>query len=271
MNETTRERLAATGRGFSRVVRVLSIALLVYIGASVYGILSGRTDTGPDSAEASVEARVSPRSGSFDRDGAESDIADDEVSGLTPETSRVPYKSQTDDNPADIGPEAPPPPPPPAKIGTTIDLDSGADLRRRNLLIPVQGVKESDIYDSYDDARSGGRVHQALDIMAPRGTPVIAVSDGTIARLFESKLGGLTIYQFGPAQTHSFYYAHLDRYARGLKEGQEVKRGQVIGYVGSTGNASEDAPHLHFAIYRLGEQKRWWKGDPINPYPLFKR
>ena len=118
---------------------------------------------------------------------------------------------------------------------------------------------------------AGGRVHNAIDIMAPRGTPVLAVADGRIEKLFLSKPGGRTIYQFDPTEQWSYYYAHLQRYAPGLAEGDHVKRGEVIGYVGSTGNASADAPHLHFGIYRLGEEKRWWTGTPVNPYPLLRR
>ena len=107
--------------------------------------------------------------------------------------------------------------------------------------------------------------------MAPRGTPVVAVDDGKVVKLFNSKPGGLTVYQFDPDEKLAYYYAHLDRYAPGLAEGTVVKRGDVIGYVGSTGNANPDAPHLHFAVFVLGPEKRWWQGTPINPYPLLKR
>jgi murein DD-endopeptidase MepM/ murein hydrolase activator NlpD len=144
-------------------------------------------------------------------------------------------------------------------------------LTRRDLEIPVQGVKPADLHDTFNDARALGRRHDAIDIMAPRGTEVLAVDDGTIAKLFTSKAGGLTIYQFDPTQTVSYYYAHLDRYAVGLAEHQPVRRGQLLGYVGSTGNASENAPHLHFAIARLDTDRSWWKGDPINPYPLLSK
>ena len=137
------------------------------------------------------------------------------------------------------------------------------------LLLPVEGIEYAQLSDTFDDARGGGaRVHEALDIMAPRGTPVLAATGGTIEKLFTSDAGGLTIYEFGPRREHAYYYAHLDRYAAGLKEGQAVERGQVIGYVGSTGNASEDVPHLHFAVFELGPEKRWWQGDAIDPYPL---
>ena len=106
--------------------------------------------------------------------------------------------------------------------------------------------------------------------MAPTGTPVVAVEDGTVARLFTSKAGGLTVYQFDPSGTVAYYYAHLDRYAPGLDDGDVIRRGQVIGYVGSTGNANKDAPHLHFAIFRLGPERRWWEGEPIDPYPVLR-
>ena len=145
------------------------------------------------------------------------------------------------------------------------------ELRDRDLKVPVEGVDDDDLRDTFFDARGEGRTHEALDIMAPRGTPVLAVEDGTIVKLFDSGGGGgLTIYQFDPAQIFTYYYAHLDSYAPGLREGAHVRRGQTIGYVGSTGNASPDAPHLHFAIFRLTPERRWWKGEPINPYPIFK-
>ena len=146
--------------------------------------------------------------------------------------------------------------------------DAVAILTRRNLLIPVEGVKASALQDTFDDARAVGRRHEAIDIMAPRGTEVHAADDGTIAKLFTSKAGGLTIYQFDPTQTFSYYYAHLDRYASGLGEHQPVKRGQLVGYVGSTGNADPRWPHLHFGMYRMAAGQRWYQGRPVNPYPL---
>ena len=140
-----------------------------------------------------------------------------------------------------------------------------ADLRGRLLTLPVQGVRAEQLTDTFEQGRAGRR-HEALDIMAARGTPVVAVEDGRIAKLFTSKPGGLTVYQFDPDRRYAYYYAHLDRYADGLREGASVRRGQVIGYVGSTGNANPDAPHLHFAIFRLGPLKQWWTGLPVNPY-----
>ncbi|WP_293464289.1 M23 family metallopeptidase [Polaromonas sp.] len=135
------------------------------------------------------------------------------------------------------------------------------------LLLPVQGIAARDLRDTFDDGRDGNqRGHEAIDILAPRGTPVLAVADGPIVKLFLSKPGGITVYQFDATGQLAYYYAHLDRYADGLAEGQIVRRGSVVGYVGSTGNASPDAPHLHFAIFRLGPEKQWWKGEPINPF-----
>lgn len=161
----------------------------------------------------------------------------------------------------------------PADVATTGVIPHSAAveiLRERDLKVPVDDVDEDDLRDTFSDARNG-REHEAMDIMAPRHTAVRAVEDGTIAKLFNSQGGGgITIYQFDPTGTFCYYYAHLDRYAPGLREGDAVERGQTIGYVGSTGNASPNAPHLHFAIFRLTPERQWWKGEPINPYPVFK-
>ena len=154
----------------------------------------------------------------------------------------------------------------PAPVPTGLrDLD---DLRGRRLEVPVEGIDRKTLRDGFAEGRAG-HVHEAIDILAPRGTPVIAVEDGRIEKLFTSKQGGLTIYQFDPSRRYCYYYAHLDRYAAGLTQGQTVKRGQVIGYVGVSGNAPPKTPHLHFTIFKLAEDKRWWKGAPINPFPLW--
>jgi murein DD-endopeptidase MepM/ murein hydrolase activator NlpD len=139
-----------------------------------------------------------------------------------------------------------------------------------NLLLPVLGIKPGELVDTYYQTRGGTLIHEALDIMAPRGREVVAVADGKIAKLFTSKPGGLTVYQFDMTERFAYYYAHLDRYAAGIAEGKVLKRGELIGYVGSSGDANPDAPHLHFAIFELGPQKRWWEGKPINPYPLLR-
>jgi murein DD-endopeptidase MepM/ murein hydrolase activator NlpD len=150
--------------------------------------------------------------------------------------------------------------------------DSSAALREltdRHLTFPVHGVDRSNLRDSFTEAR-GTRLHEAVDILAPRNTPVRAVDDGSVARLFYSKAGGITIYQYDPSAEYCYYYAHLERYASGLREGQRVSRGEIIGYVGTSGNAPSDTPHLHFAIFKLSEKERWWAGTPIDPYPLLK-
>jgi len=135
--------------------------------------------------------------------------------------------------------------------------------------MPVAGVDPSKLRSNFDEIR-GGHQHEALDIMAPRGTPVMAVAQGNVVKLFTSKEGGLTVYQFDDSQTMCYYYAHLDRYAAELKEGTLLRKSDVLGYVGSTGDASPEAPHLHFAVFRLGPEKQWWKGTPIDPLPLFQ-
>lgn len=124
-----------------------------------------------------------------------------------------------------------------------------------------------DLRDSFNELHNGHR-HEAIDLMAPRGTQVLAVTGGRIEKLFLSKAGGTTIYEFDDSNTYCYYYAHLDRYAAGLSESVHVSQGTIIGYVGSTGDASPNAPHLHFAIYRLGPKPEWWTGVPIDPYPV---
>jgi murein DD-endopeptidase MepM/ murein hydrolase activator NlpD len=161
--------------------------------------------------------------------------------------------------------------PPPAAASTPVMAANAIDeLRNRDLTLPVQGIKSGDLRDTFNELRGATRRHEALDVLAPRTTPVIAVEDGTIARLFLSDAGGITIYQFDPTKTFVYYYAHLERYASGLKEGDAVKRGQVIGYVGTTGNAPSDTPHLHFAIFQMTDEKKWWQGTAIDPYSVLK-
>jgi murein DD-endopeptidase MepM/ murein hydrolase activator NlpD len=164
---------------------------------------------------------------------------------------------------------------PAATTGRTADAPAMApplssELKDRDLLLPVEGVRPEQLTRQFDDPRGSQRRHEAIDILAPRGTPVKAVEDGRIARLFQSRAGGITIYQFDPSQAFCYYYAHLDRYAQGLREGDPVSRGQVIGYVGTTGNAPANTPHLHFAIFRLTAEKRWWEGTPIDPFDVLR-
>lgn len=137
--------------------------------------------------------------------------------------------------------------------------------------MPIAGVDPRSLHDDFSEARGGARSHGALDILAPRGTPVLAVDEGTVRKLFTSVPGGLTVYQFDLAERYCYYYAHLDGYAPGLHEGQRLRRGDVVGYVGTTGNAPKDTPHLHFAVSRLDADRRWWTGTPIDPLPLLVR
>ena len=162
---------------------------------------------------------------------------------------------------------------PPVVSAVTMPLigaDPLAELRSRHLELPIRGAIRGELRDSFDETRGSTRSHEAIDIMAPRTTPVLAVEDGTIARLFESQAGGTTVYQFDPSIRYVYYYAHLERYAEGLREGQRVQRGQVLGYVGTSGNAPKETPHVHFAIFRLTDKKQWWDGSPIDPYSVLK-
>jgi murein DD-endopeptidase MepM/ murein hydrolase activator NlpD len=148
--------------------------------------------------------------------------------------------------------------------------ESAGELNARHLLVPVEGVSRDQLTRQFSDKRGTAREHEALDILAPRNTPVRAVEAGRIARLFLSKAGGITVYQFDPSEQYCYYYAHLERYAEGLREGDRVTAGQVLGYVGTSGNAPKDTPHLHFAVFRLTDEKHWWEGTPIDPYDVLK-
>lgn len=176
-----------------------------------------------------------------------------------------------------IRPAEPPAPPevfrPPVLDPETMPVfhaDAVESLRSRHLEMPVLGVSRGMLRESFNEKRGESRAHEALDILAPLGTPVVAVESGTIARLFLSVAGGITIYLFDPTTTYAYYYAHLDRYADGLTDGMAVKRGQVLGYVGASGNAPRETPHLHFAIFTLTDERKWWQGTPLNPYDVLR-
>lgn len=138
------------------------------------------------------------------------------------------------------------------------------------LIIPVEGVRPNELRDSFDAPRSGGRLHRAIDILAPRGTPVLAAADGEIIRLSRNAAGGITIYQLSDDERLVFYYAHLDRYADDLAAGDYASQGDVIGYVGNTGNAASGSCHLHFSIWTVTDPKKYWTGVNINPYPILR-
>ena len=156
------------------------------------------------------------------------------------------------------------------RAGPPVALAEGVEVGPAGLAIPVPGVKASQLSDTFTQARAGGaRRHDAIDIMAPEGTPVIAAAPGTVEKLFFSNGGGgITIYIRSADSRWTYYYAHLSAYAPGLAEGQQIGRGQLIGRVGHTGDANASGPHLHFAINQMNAGERWWQGTPINPYPL---
>jgi len=217
----------------------------VLVGANVVYFLMTRHDRGGVATPEDAPISAVPSATST---GAAATTGPVESQAPTSQPSTLPATSA---NPAPPAPAGPAPVPP-----TTA------------LLMPVRGVRPEQLGDTYNQTRGGTRSHEALDIMAPRGTPVVAAVDGKVEKLFTSDAGGLTVYQFDPTATYAYYYAHLDSYAPGLREGMQLRRGDVIGTVGSTGNANSDAPHLHFAIFLLGPEKQWWKGTPVNPYPL---
>jgi murein DD-endopeptidase MepM/ murein hydrolase activator NlpD len=154
--------------------------------------------------------------------------------------------------------------------GTSSGMTATAPTATSQLLLPIEGMDVEQVRGGFFEGRRGHR-HDAVDVLAARNTPIHAVQAGTIAKLFRSRQGGLTIYQFEPAGRLCYYYAHLERYSANLREGDTVSPGQVIGYVGTSGNAPPNTPHLHFAVFLLGADRRWWTGTPIDPYPLLKQ
>ena len=156
---------------------------------------------------------------------------------------------------------------PTGAAGDLAAADAAAALGT-SLIVPVAGVSPESLRGTFDDARSGGRKHEAIDIMAPRGTPVVSATAGRLLRLHRSRAGGLMVYAADTADRLILMYAHLDRYARGLVAGMPLQRGQLLGYVGTTGNAPASTPHLHFAIARGKPSVRWWSGTAVDPFPL---
>lgn len=197
-------------------------------------------------------------------------VVPDRSKVMAPALPCVPMVTAAEPEPSAIDtsasePATAPPLAPAAAAVTTSDVAVPVE---KQLLIPVAGIHANALKDTFNDARGSERRHEAIDILAPKGTQVFAVADGTIAKLFNSKPGGLTVYQFDTSEKFAYYYAHLDRYGADVKEGMTLKRGDLVGYVGSSGNADPKTPHLHFAMFELGPEKQWWKGSPINPYPL---
>lgn len=191
-------------------------------------------------------------------------------SSATPQATETPTTTPT---PSPTPTEQPTPTPSPRSLLQPQPQggDANATLASMHLILPVQGVRAEELRDTFSDSRSEGRVHDAIDIMAPRNSPVLAAADGRVVRLFRSIKGGITLYQLAAADEHIvLYYAHLERYADGLAEGHFARRGETIAYVGDTGNAVPGNTHLHFQIYRVADPKHFWAGDNVNPYPLLR-
>jgi murein DD-endopeptidase MepM/ murein hydrolase activator NlpD len=201
------------------------------------------------------DRNVVATSGNAPAAAAQPNAPNDSTTPLTPNPPNVP----NDPNVLTV---------PPVRTIPTVP-DAVAQLRARRLDIPVEAVQRRDLHDTFTDAR-GERVHEALDILAPRNTPVHAVEDGPVAKLFMSEAGGITLYQYDPSGAFCYYYAHLDHYADGITEGRMLRRGDILGYVGNTGNASAGPPHLHFAIFLLTPERQWWKGEPLDPYAVLQ-
>jgi murein DD-endopeptidase MepM/ murein hydrolase activator NlpD len=193
-----------------------------------------------------------------------------------PTPAASPAANPTASQTPEASPSASPSPTPAASPAASpraqgLSGDAASALASMRLLIPVEGIKPEQLQDTFKDARSEGRVHDAIDIVAPRGTPVLAATDGRVVKLFQSAKGGITFYQLAAADEHYvLYYAHLERYADGLTEGHVARRGETLAYVGDTGNATPGNTHLHFQIYRVADPKHFWTGENINPYPLLR-
>ena len=180
----------------------------------------------------------------------------------------------------------PSPPPRPAPTGAplatagdpaSVGREGGVDrawldeLAARELMVPVDGITPDRVPDTFLAARSGNRLHRAVDILARRGTAVLSTDDGKVLRLSSNALGGTTVYALDPTGRFVYYYAHLERYRDGLMEGQPLRRGDVIGYVGTSGNAPPEVPHLHFQVMRWRDDGRWWDGIALDPRPFFSQ
>jgi murein DD-endopeptidase MepM/ murein hydrolase activator NlpD len=190
--------------------------------------------------------------------------------------SQPPIASPTENLPVQVKPgsaELQPTPPviPSPSNNINSSASSASSGSAAKLIIPVAGVRPEQLRDTFSEARSEGRVHDAIDIPAPRGTPVIAAADGPIVKLFQSERGGTTIYQLSTDGKFVYYYAHLDRYADGLSEGHFAKQGETIAYVGDSGNAGSGNYHLHFSVAEISDPKNFWHGVNINPYPLLRK
>jgi len=185
---------------------------------------------------------------------------------VSPSTEPSTSPTGTPSPAATVAPQTTPTPAPVSSADAHATSSANAQL-----VIPVAGVRPEQLQDTYTQSRSEGRTHNAIDIMAARNTPVLAATDGQIIKLFNSERGGIALYQLGTDQRTVYYYAHLERYADGITENRFARRGEIIGYVGDSGNAGRDNCHLHFSIWLITDPKRFWDGENVNPYPLLTK
>lgn len=242
-----------------KVLRSLIIFLALVVGVSLMLWLGGYGSA--------LEEASTPDAEAADDTAAAVPPVAEEPDSLLPLPPSIPDAPDTTELPAEI----PEPTDVPAVDMPAVDapvVDVPPRQLPSGLIIPVAGIEPDDLIDTFEEARSQRRTHDAIDIIAPHRTPVLAAADGTIVRLFESEHGGTTIYQLAPDDRTVYYYAHLDGYAEGVRDGVFVQQGAVIGYVGDTGNAVPGNYHLHFAIWRTDDPKNFWDGESINPYPL---
>ena len=244
----------------ARARRTLAPALLVAALASACAKVEdgppGRADTAL--AAAAVSSPISDKSLRPPPEGAEPVI---KLRGMPAQDTAI-VRTDT--------PLAVPVARPAVSPAPELRVETDVAVLMRELAVPVAGIAASALHDTYNEPRGGTRPHEALDILAPRGTPVLSAANGRVLKLFTSKPGGLMVYAADSSERFILKYGHLDAYTPGLADGQTLRQGQQIGVVGTTGNAAANTPHLHFAIAHAADVTQWWKGTPVNPYPLLK-
>ena len=264
---------------FSPRARVLLLAASILLGVSaLVWYLTSRsrhaTPVTPITTPATSEL-AQPTNNANDNNAATPSVAPSVVGAPAPDAS--PSVAETAPSSSAGAPTASLPTTPSGLPAQTPPAPVASDAHAANstnaggLLIPVAGIRPEQLQDTYTQSRSQGRTHNSIDIMAARNTPVLAATDGQIIKLFQSERGGITIYQLGTDNRTVYYYAHLERYADGLTENRFARRGEIIGYVGDSGNAGRDNCHLHFSIWLVNDPKRFWDGENINPYPLLTK
>jgi murein DD-endopeptidase MepM/ murein hydrolase activator NlpD len=264
---------------FSPRARVLLIAAAILLGLTAL-VWYLNTRTRPATPVTPINAptatsELSPPANNASRSGNESASPDaapttdnTPAPAASPNAEAAPTASNSATNtsspttPSGLPAQSPP---------VAADAHASNSASAGGLLIPVAGIRPEQLQDTYTQSRSEGRTHNAIDITAARNTPVLAATDGQIIRLFQSERGGITLYQLGTDNRTVYYYAHLERYADGITEKRFARRGEIIGYVGDSGNAGRDNCHLHFSIWLITDPKHFWDGENVNPYPLLKK